>query len=263
MNAEVTVVDMSVFEQKFNTCDGIYGLERTDHIIFRLPFSTKFTVKIQEFKWKIRSRMNPNTTNLELYRKAGVIFIHIPKNGGTSIWSELYGLDSMQVGRFGHMPAELARRIDSVFYQNTLSFAIIRNPVERFVSAFNYLRNNTKWHNDIVGVQPLLQKYSSAIEFADNIESVWERVRKWPHFRPQVEFIRNFEGEIIVDFLIKLECLDSGLRELNERTNICINNIKLNLSNGEKHLPNSEIIENVYSEDVFLWNKMGEYAWNK
>ena len=63
----------------------------------------------------------------------GVVTVHVPKAGGTSVASALYGLSASQHYAY----AELASDPELAALP---SFAVVRNPYWRFVSAYNYLR---------------------------------------------------------------------------------------------------------------------------
>lgn len=62
-------------------------------------------------------------------REAGVMFIHVPKNGGTSICDLLYG------GIMMHETWRYYHHVAPALCRSLPSFAIWRDPVKRFVSA--------------------------------------------------------------------------------------------------------------------------------
>ncbi len=66
------------------------------------------------------------------YRKAGIVFVHVPKAAGSSIAAVLYG------GRLGHHPAAGLMREDPEGWAALDKFAIVRRPVSRFLSAFAF-----------------------------------------------------------------------------------------------------------------------------
>ena len=74
------------------------------------------------------------------------IFVHIPKNGGTSMcdtigvrpghykWSTIYN--------------KLIKTNNKGFWSNAFKFAIVRNPWDRFVSCYEYAKmENSYWHS--------------------------------------------------------------------------------------------------------------------
>jgi len=68
------------------------------------------------------------------YRERGVIFIHIPKNAGTAVSDALYGRS------FTHFSASFLRTADPAFFSSVPSVALLRDPVERAISAYRHIR---------------------------------------------------------------------------------------------------------------------------
>jgi hypothetical protein len=80
----------------------------------------------------------------------GLLFVHIPKNAGTAV------VEALGLGPHGHVracspefrrtAAALAARIAP---RVPRSFAVVRDPYDRFLSAFRYLRmRRSYWHSD-------------------------------------------------------------------------------------------------------------------
>jgi hypothetical protein len=67
-------------------------------------------------------------------RRRRALFVHVPKNAGTAIASALYG------SWIGHRTALLCRTLDPVFFSQSTRFAVLREPVYRFTSAYWLLR---------------------------------------------------------------------------------------------------------------------------
>jgi len=67
------------------------------------------------------------------YRRAGCIFIHIPKAAGTSVAEAVLGR------RAGHFTAgEIRRALGPERYDRLFSFSVTRHPVDRLISAYRY-----------------------------------------------------------------------------------------------------------------------------
>jgi len=66
------------------------------------------------------------------YRKAGIVFVHVPKAAGSSIAAVLYG------GRMGHHPAARLMNEDPEGWAALDRLAIVREPVSRFLSAYAF-----------------------------------------------------------------------------------------------------------------------------
>ena len=69
------------------------------------------------------------------YRERGLIFIHVPKNAGTAINHALYGRS------FSHFPASFLRSCAPELFARFPSVALLRDPVERAVSAYRHIRH--------------------------------------------------------------------------------------------------------------------------
>lgn len=135
------------------------------------------------------------------------IFVHIPKAAGQSVKDAL-GLPDHD--EYGHLSAEGFRQADSDRFERYISFAIVRDPLSRLRSAFQYLRATTVYPHDQAWARRHLSKTETFSDFVDRLETDLFRatVLPWIHFRPQFDFVTNLQGERIVDTLLRLESLD-------------------------------------------------------
>jgi len=69
-------------------------------------------------------------------RDRNLIFVHVPRAAGTSIVRTLYG-----GGTIRHHSMRYYRALDPVFAQSAGSFALLRDPLDRFASAFAFVRS--------------------------------------------------------------------------------------------------------------------------
>ena len=77
-----------------------------------------------------------------IIEKYKTIFIHIPKNAGTSI-EEYFGNNSFKVQPNKHDNIYDIKKMFPNPYNNYRKFTIIRNPYDKMVSWYFYLRRNT------------------------------------------------------------------------------------------------------------------------
>lgn len=131
-----------------------------------------------------------------------LIFIHIPKAAGSSI------LKTGVAFTRGHVPYS--------FYEKWLprdmamprTFAIVRNPYDRFVSAFLYLRDADLNHIDRAFRSKYIQNDHDiddfVIEFSKN-----KKMQNFLHFKPQSYFILDGKGQIAISRIIYFEELSS------------------------------------------------------
>lgn len=141
-------------------------------------------------------------------RRAGCIFVHIPKAAGTSVAEATVGQ------RTGHFTAaELKSVMGDAEFGSLFSFAITRHPLDRLVSAYNYARRGGGSHG---AIRPNRAYASRRFRSFDAFVNEWlveqnlEEVDRV--FRPQTQFI--FGGGIcLVDYVARVE----GLREAEVR----------------------------------------------
>ena len=186
------------------------------------------------------------------------IFIHIPKNGGTSILKAL----NMAPRRL-HLPWYIYRQANKSFYDKAYKFAVIRDPLERLLSAYAYfLTGGNATHTDKKIRQYLLNLYPTIIHFSLNY--TFADCMHIPHFMPQSFFVTNYYGELEADLLLidhlddKLKCLSSKLNIKNNRKSLK----KLNASSYSSDWDLDELKENLrstnlgpYSTDYLLYKK--------
>ena len=88
-------------------------------------FCGRFPIVMRAFKGRIPDVM----------RARNLIFVHVPRVAGTSIVRALYG-----EGCIHHHSMRYYRTIDPAFAAAASSFALLRDPFARFVSAFAFVR---------------------------------------------------------------------------------------------------------------------------
>ena len=76
------------------------------------------------------------------YREQNWLFIHIPKTAGTSISQALFGSD------FGHCTVDHYEIFSPKRFHNYFKFAFVRNPWDRFLSAYKFLNKGGMYSVD-------------------------------------------------------------------------------------------------------------------
>lgn len=149
------------------------------------------------------------------------LFIHVPKVAGSSIEKSLFGTK----GKVGHHTA-------IAFYQNNpekfntyYTFAFVRHPMDRFVSAYEYLKQGGRNKFDKAWAKENLLPYGSFKSFALSLNDKRKRqkVLNWMHFKPQYLFVCDQEKKVLVDFIGKYENLENDF-------NIITRNLSLEVS---------------------------------
>jgi hypothetical protein len=139
------------------------------------------------------------------------VFVHVPKAAGSALKA---AAPEILVAR-GHVEAYRFARAGLLGLAP--SFAIVRDPADRFRSAFNYLQAgggnpaNARWAQRVLGgftdPSELLRAMAAS-------RVLTARVLSFVHFRPQVEFVCDSGGDLLVDHLLAYERLAEEWRRL-------------------------------------------------
>jgi hypothetical protein len=74
-------------------------------------------------------------------RHHSAIFVHIPKTAGTTVLDFLGAEHVFDT----HAPAAIYRQADPKLFERAFKFAFVRNPWDRFASAFHHMKSGTDW----------------------------------------------------------------------------------------------------------------------
>lgn len=143
------------------------------------------------------------------------LFVHIPKTAGTTI-EELFGIEVRERGP--HIPAYAYQWSSPTFFKNAFKFCVVRNPWDRLVSAFHFLKT-PQYPDDKIWSDRHLKGVETFADFLEALERPMFRniVLSELHFHPQVDFVADSRGRVLVDRVIYFENLASGLRRVAER----------------------------------------------
>lgn len=146
--------------------------------------------------------------------KSSLLFIHVPKNGGTSIKRTLYDTD----------PGHATLRYYEMFFPKHLAqaetLAVLRDPVARFLSSYDFLmRGGGK---DVrIQARPLrkmrhIRSIDDYLDFLETAKGDWLKVDTFA--RPQHWYITDIAGNVRVQHLWLLDEAGHGFAEfLRER----------------------------------------------
>jgi len=84
-------------------------------------------------------------------RRNNYIFFHIPKCGGTSISEILPNKEKVRLIEHTHLTYQEVKSVfeqnnEMYFFNNAHKFAIVRNPKERVISLFKYIKRHSDHH---------------------------------------------------------------------------------------------------------------------
>jgi chondroitin 4-sulfotransferase 11 len=176
------------------------------------------------------------------------IFIHIPKTAGTSVVSALFGGASRHVPYFEYEHANPRK------FQRFFKFAFVRNPWDRLVSTYSFLRRGGMNEQDRMWSERNLSVYQDFASFVRGWVSE-ENVWSWVHFVPQTHFILNHQGAVMVDYVGRFERLGEDFAYVATRLG---RDIRLGKTNESAHRHFSsyydeetrEIVRRVYARDI-------------
>ncbi|MBA6412293.1 sulfotransferase family 2 domain-containing protein [Parahaliea sp. F7430] len=210
---------------------------------------------------KINAKLNDAYQNKIIYpfTKASnskrFIFIHIPKAAGTSI---RYALGEPEAGR-KHLPWWVYKTANPNKYNKYYKFSFIRNPVDRLVSGYTYLRNGGNKQADDMLVANYLRKYKNFESFVEQ-EILSGFMTNHHIFRPQSWYLCDWSGDIKVDFLGSYENIDEDFKFVADKLGIKSVLPHVNKSIAKLESSFSEdtigIIEKVYYQDYILIDRL-------
>jgi chondroitin 4-sulfotransferase 11 len=166
--------------------------------------------------WRWTARKRSPLTQWNYHHET--IFIHIPKTAGLSIY-EMLGMDQPYDT---HAPVSGYRVADRALFEKAFKFAVVRNPWDRVVSAFHYLKykpispNDARWSQDEWWSERYLASINSFPEFlhALRVPKFRRFVLTWRHFIPQHYFLTTNKSGLLVNHLVRFEDLDKELQAI-------------------------------------------------
>lgn len=193
------------------------------------------------------------------WKAAKVIFIHIPKNGGTSINNALYG-------RFmGHYKFSDIEYWKPQLVKQFPCFAISRNPWDRLFSAYKFAKagDNVDKSSSIVispNVRSEISRYNTFEEFVLEWLPNRNLSKEDNVFKPQVDFIRPKRYTDLDPFIGKLENLSGTIdfleNLLGKKIDIGHENKTTNLGSYKDHFSTKmrELTTQAYYSDIIRFN---------
>ena len=158
-----------------------------------------------------------------------LVFVHVPKTGGSAIVDSLKN-HQLIVWRHNSMQKEYTPlgyskmgRKHTLLHQVGLSnlevFWVIRDPVSRFVSAYNYLENGG-WEGHQKHIkEAFLDPHKTIEDFVFNgLKRAIEH--KVPHFLPQAFWVSSSNGKLLPGTSLRQESLQEDLNRYLSRLSL-------------------------------------------
>ncbi len=190
---------------------------------------------------------------------AGVLFVHIPKTAGISVCQAIYGTKAL----FGHAPASGWRTFDPERFGRLFTFSLMREPSDRFFSAFYFLRNGALTEKDNAFGQRVIKPFDNpdALLIAMKRNPVLRaRVMSWVHFTPQTWYLTDRAGQVIVDYIGRVETFDDSMAEIAARLGKPYTPTHSNASKRPRTLdlspPARAMLDHLYADDFGLYRSL-------
>lgn len=179
------------------------------------------------------------------------IFIHIPKTAGTSVALTLFGQGSRHVPWFRYQQANPKK------YRKYFKFAFVRNPWDRLVSSYFYLKKGGMSEADVQWAEKNLARYGDFKSFVRDWVNE-DNIYKWVHFLPQHHFICDKDGSVMVDFVGRMESMDRDFAYVADRLGCDKVLAKVNAGSHQQYASyydeeTRQIVRRVYSRDIELF----------
>lgn len=176
---------------------------------------------------------------MAISRSQKLIFIHIPKTAGTSIIKQL------KIGPQDHYDWKLHMNKYPVEWNLYKSFAVVRNPFDRLVSNYEFIKMDVNYHHNIQKNKNIDYDICKQLSFEQVIDILLDEKelpitesninynRKLKHigWKSQHLFICDDNLKIMVNHVLKYENLQQQLKELK----ICNHLLKINTSTRKSY----------------------------
>lgn len=199
----------------------------------------------------LRGKRGPSPYK-DFNRRHKAIFIHIPKTAGSSV-SRTLGNDGSK-----HQELKYFQAFDPNSFNVYFKFAFVRNPYDRLVSAYHYVKQIDN-DFDRAWASKYLEKVTSFADFVLklNDKSYSKMVFKHLVFKPQHSFILDLNGNIGIDFIGRFERLENDFNFICKKLEI---KNDLVFHNQSKHEPYktyytsklADIVYRLYQDDFEL-----------
>lgn len=181
------------------------------------------------------------------------IFVHIPKCAGISVGQNLFGrcVAHSTITDYQIMFGEK-------IFKEYFKFTVVRNPWDRLVSAFHYMKAGGFDKHDADWANKHLAPFSEFDQFVNHLDTHREFLR-WHMIAPQCLWLKTPNGKIPFDYIGKLESLDHDINTIRSSLNLPSDSVaKSNTSNRDRDYrlyytnKTRRIVEDIYKKDIQL-----------
>lgn len=147
---------------------------------------SRLSGRLKNVRWQLRQKYVDN-----------FIFIHVPKTAGTSV------VRTLGIPRIHETASDIRNRLGARRWEGKFKFAFVRNPWDRAVSLFHFAAGPSR---GLCNSRYIALSFREWLKFAyvDRHPLYFD----FPHsFGPQLEWISDLDGNVIVDFVGRFENL--------------------------------------------------------
>lgn len=183
------------------------------------------------------------------------IFVHIPKNAGLSVCYTLFG----NTGGSHRKIVDYKKIFSPNTFKRYYKFTFVRNPWDRLVSTFFFLKKGGLTEKDKIWAEANLLAFTDFKDFVKQWLSE-KSINNSLHFQHQHVFLEDEQGKIAVDFIGRFENIDEDFKTITDKLNIKRILKKTNTSQRKKDYRDyydeetKEIVNEVYKKDIQLFN---------
>jgi len=143
-----------------------------------------------------------------------LIFIHIPKNAGTSIIKAM-GVENMLMDK----TIEEYKENYKEYWNTYMKFTVVRDPIDRFISAYKFARMKESGWFSSTGEEGLEKHEHYELCNSMDINEYTSYIYKNPYefnrwIIPQTFHISNKNNKIEIDYFVKYENLLEDLKKI-------------------------------------------------
>ena len=216
-------------------------------------YAKSVTLSPLGYTYRRVSKGNRRLRILPECRDTKSLFIHIPKTGGHSVGMALYKRDPFHFRFVDYADYALQHGIDLNDY---FKFSVVRHPVDRLISMYNYLHGLRYVNRAIVP----LKLASNILEFTNlwlELRAKANGKRSVPFLYSQRDYVCNSLGSVAVDYVAKLEDISSDFKYI--ASQVGYPEAKLMHVNRSKSRvgvdsEDREILTDLLAEDVSFFN---------
>ncbi len=208
-------------------------------------------LKIRKLYYKFWGRFKNNPFTPEMIKKK-ILFIHIPKTGGTSIATALFGKPK------GHPYLYEYYYANKKYTKEFFKVCVVRNPFDRLVSTYFYIINGESpdRYNELFK-KLNINSFEDFIHRLSNKRTLKILMKEITHIRSQHELISC--GDVQMDRIYKFEDFEFIQEDLKQITGKDLLIDKLNMSKRKDYKMyyndfSIEIVKELYKKDLHYFN---------